>query len=241
MLRSLRPTAVAVHGRPWLRRLASLGQSEDVWPDGTPKKFKGREAWKNWIDWDSPHRSQTDELNRARHYFWEVDDRGRLWRQELDAPGQRFGQMKDSRILDFFFGHMQANRTGLYGDEYPFISFRMHEHYFTRCATAPIVFNDLRDGELRHICPDGDIARSVTTAFDPALLRVAEDGRLFHAVRTKAVDADGAPRSELLLALLESTTAQQLLESCDDAGDAHPPGTVRLRWEGVESIIERLS
>ena len=35
------------------------------------------------------------------------------------------------------------------------VSRRMHEHYFTRCTDAPIVFNDLRDGELRHLCPGG--------------------------------------------------------------------------------------
>ena len=69
----------------------------DYWPDGTPKKFRGREAWKNWIDWDSPHQTETDELNRARHYFWHVDSRGGLWRKELNHPDQTFGQMRDAR------------------------------------------------------------------------------------------------------------------------------------------------
>ena len=70
-------------------RYSSARSSSDYWPDGTPKKFKGREAWKNWIEWDSPHRELTDELNRARHYFWHVDDRGRLWRKEIDRPDRQ--------------------------------------------------------------------------------------------------------------------------------------------------------
>jgi hypothetical protein len=43
-----------------------------------------------------------------------------------------FGELKDARILDFFFGHMQRNDTPTYQEQYPFISYRMHEHYFTR-------------------------------------------------------------------------------------------------------------
>ena len=50
---------------------------------------------------------------------------------------------------------MQRNTTGLYAALFPWVSRRMHEHYFTRCTDAPIVFNDLRDGELRHLCPGG--------------------------------------------------------------------------------------
>ena len=30
--------------------------SAESWPDGTPKKFRGREAWKNWIDFKTENR-----------------------------------------------------------------------------------------------------------------------------------------------------------------------------------------
>ncbi len=218
------------------RRLLCVGRDPELhWPDGTPKKFRGREAWKNWIDWDSPHRALTDELNRARHYFWHVDTRGRLWRKELNEPERTFGQMRDARIVDFFLGHVQRNATGLYEDLYPYVSLRAHEHYFTSCERggSPVVFNDLRDGELRHICPNGDLARSVTTALVPSRLRLADDGRLHHPVTTRATDAaTGEPRREVLMALIESTTAQQLLECCEGGESAVDPGDVRLRWQG---------
>lgn len=212
-----------------------------TWPDGTAKRLRGKDAWRNWIDYESEYTAQTDELNRARHYFWHVDARGRLWRRELDRPGERFGQMRDARILDFFFGHMQRNATGLHAADYPFVSFRMHEHYFTSCAEAPVVFNDMRDGELRHICPDGELASSVSTPFAPARLRLDGNGKLFHPVATRAVDVEGAPRREhMLLALLESTTAQQILERCEPAPASAAGGAADaalLRWEGEEVVI----
>lgn len=225
------------------RRFSDKARSADYWPDGTPKKFKGRDAWKNWIDFDSPYRSQTDELNRQRHYFWHVDGRGRLWRKELHRLDSHEGQMKDSRTLDFFFGHMQRNVTGLHAEVFPYISFRMHEHYFTSCTDAPVVFNDVRDGELRHICPDGGVARSISTRLFPSELRLTDEGKLYHPVVTKAVDEPtGPPRRESLMALVESTTAQLLLEHCEERdgradADSSRPELV-LRWDGVDTVLQ---
>ena len=47
--------------------------------------------------------------------------------------------------------HVDAH-TGLY-PEYPYLTLRMHEHYFVRCAETPIVFTDLRDVCI-HVCMD---------------------------------------------------------------------------------------
>jgi hypothetical protein len=214
--------------------------ASDHWPDGTPKKFKGRDKWKNWVDWDSSFKEQTDELNRLRHYFFEVDSRGRLFRKELHRLDTHDGQVRDPSILNHFFGHMQRNCTGLYADLFPFVSFRMHEHYFTRCADAPVVFNDLRDGELRHLCPGGELARSISTPFAPARLVVTDDGKLLHPVVTRAVDEVGAPpRREELMALIESTTAQQLLESCELRDGPGGEEALVLRWRGEDVEVRR--
>lgn len=213
----------------------------DTWPDGTPKKFRGREAWKNYIDYESSFKTQTDELNRQRHYFFHVDNRGRLWRKELHKLDGHEGQLKDARILNFFFSHMQPNRTGHHTDLFPFVSLRAHEHYFTSCADAPIVFNDLREGELRHLCPNGELAHSISTRFDPAEVRITSDGKLLHPVLTKVTDVIGAkPRAERLMALIESSTALQILECCDEQ---HSPNGnddgILLRWDGSETVLQR--
>jgi len=227
----------------------------DVWPDGTPKRYRGRDAWKNWIEFNSPYKDQTDELNRQRHYFFHVDSRGRLWRKELHRLNEHDGQMRDASTLDFFFGHLQRNTTSsVYHDLFPFISRRAHEQYFTSCADAPIVFNDLRDGELRFLCPDGSVARSISTRFEPSKVRITADGKLLHPVLTKAVDAVGSPpRVERLMALIESTTAQQIIECCeegvgtcgwegdDSAGvsDGRDEGAILLRWGDAEPVVLR--
>ena len=214
--------------------------SAETWPDGTPKKYRGRDAWKNWIDFDSPHKAESDELNRKRHYFFHVDARGRLWRKELHRLHEHDGQLRDSRLLDYFFGHMQRNRTGLHEENFRYVSLRAHEHYFTSCIESPVVFNDLRDGELRHICPDGALASSISTKFEPSKLQISLDGKLLHPVVTRAVDTVGArPRSEVLLALIESSTAQMILEHCEEynGADAEPGGAVVLRWGATETLI----
>ena len=223
--------------------VSAAAWASDFWPDGTPKKFTGRDKWKNWIEWDSRFTDQTDELNRARHYFFSVDSRGRLWRKELHQLEGHDGQLRDTKILDHFFGHMQRNTTGLYADLFPWVSFRMHEHYFAQCAegTAPVVFTDFREGELRHLLPDGELARSVTTPLDPSALRFTADGKLYHPVSTKAVDEVGGPRRrETLMALVESTTAQQLLESCCASADDEDDNTLVLRWRSEEVRLQAL-
>ena len=57
------------------------------------------------------------------------------------------------RTLEHFFSHMSPNNTGSYEEEFPFLSRRMHERYYTRrCydgdtpeVEAPFVFNDYTD------------------------------------------------------------------------------------------------
>ena len=36
-----------------------------------------QDSWKNWINWDAPFRDPSDELNRQRRFFWEVDEKAR--------------------------------------------------------------------------------------------------------------------------------------------------------------------
>jgi len=68
--------------------------NDQFWPDGTPKKFSGKDAWKNWVNWDSKFKNVTDELSRARKFFFEVDAKGKLFRLEIDHPERRFGELR---------------------------------------------------------------------------------------------------------------------------------------------------
>ena len=67
------PKLACWHGGTKVRNLTKVA----CWPDGTPKKFQDpKEEWRNWINYDSSFREQTDELNRERIFFWEVDEKG---------------------------------------------------------------------------------------------------------------------------------------------------------------------
>lgn len=224
---------------------ARWGHSES-WPDGTPKPFRGKEAWKNWINWDAPFREESDELNRQRKFFWEVDDKGALWRIELCEMG-RFGQMKHPKVVDDLFSHLQRNRTGEF-PSFPFVSLKTHEHYYVRWANptarlareVPIVFNDFRDGYLVHLVDQG-LAKSLSTCFDPRALRLTlRSGRLLHPVSTqrKARQSDGSSinvRETSFLASLDVATSQQILSLCEEVDDV-ASGFV-VHWEKTQTPL----
>jgi len=165
-----------------------------------------------------------------RHFFFRVDGKGQLWRLELDQPGQNFGQLKESRMLDFFFSHLQRNTEYSQYKGFPYLSQRMHERYFVSCSNAPLVFNDLRDGELQFLCPDGEVARSLSSTFDPRQLHLSPDGKLFHPFNTKA--------NEVLLALIESTTAQVLLDHVQE--DSTSSTGYCITWKGHSYALQPL-
>ena len=167
-------------------------QGADCWPDGTPKRFQGREAWKNWINWDSAYTEQTDELNRRRHFFYHVDNRGRLFRRELGEPPPKWphGEIRDSAFLEYFFAHVQpaaeaAEAGGYAAQGYGFVSRRAHEAYWLSCASAPVVFNHFTtpaaDGAegaavLRLLCPGGELAAALDTPLRVPELRMCAAG-----------------------------------------------------------------
>eukprot|EP00656_Telonema_subtile_P056979 TRINITY_DN9267_c0_g1_i1.p1 TRINITY_DN9267_c0_g1~~TRINITY_DN9267_c0_g1_i1.p1 ORF type:complete len:241 (-),score=33.08 TRINITY_DN9267_c0_g1_i1:209-931(-) len=197
-----------------LRATAGLRSRDQSW-----KKWHGAEEWKNWIDWDSGFKSVSDEMNRRRHYFYEIDLKGRLHRLEFDQPGKRFGEVSatgaDWRLVDYFLSHVQPNRTGLYSSEYSYLSSRMHEKYFVKSAISPIVFKDLRDGELRY-------AATLREPFDPHSLARTKCGCLLHQVHTK---------SAKLMGLVESHTAQPLMEQLEVIA-VDPVERIVLHWDG---------
>eukprot|EP00658_Telonema_sp_P-2_P065920 TRINITY_DN55055_c0_g1_i2.p1 TRINITY_DN55055_c0_g1~~TRINITY_DN55055_c0_g1_i2.p1 ORF type:complete len:177 (+),score=24.55 TRINITY_DN55055_c0_g1_i2:277-807(+) len=167
-------------------------------------------------------------MNRNRHYFYEVDLKGKLHRLEFDQPGQRFGEIKstgaDWRQVDYFFAHLQANDTGLYEPEYPFMSTRMHEKYFVKCSACPVVFNDLRDGNLRY-------GATNQQRFDPASLSISAEGYLHHPVQTKAA---------ILPGLIESNTAQLLFEQVEVQEVQHGQMIFTLQWGSDQFEIPTL-
>lgn len=220
------------------RCLCTSKKSYEYWPDGTRKKFQGKDRWKNYINYDSKFKQESDELNRKRHYFWRVDAKGRLLRMEIDSPDKQFGMIRDGKFLDYFFSHMQRNTSGLYLDKgFDFLSTRMHEHYFVKCDVAPIVYNTLSDGWLHHVCPDGRVARSVSQILEPEALSLSPDGVLFHTVTTKATSntSTSSHTPSPLHACLDASVTAQLAAHFSEDPDC--VGCL-LEWEGTKTLIK---
>ena len=240
------------------RRLLSSLDTLDTWPDGTPKKFQGKEAWKNWINYNTDHNNLTDELNRLRHFFWEVDAHGKLWRLEIDAldtegnmvgTPRRCGQMREVKILDFFFPQLKTNDSEMYSKDFPFLVRRAHEMYYCRTTwdpngvqSYPVVFNNLEEDNtlLRHSCPgSGHIVRRVDTPFNPAKLRMDQGGRLFHPIAsTSKVSLTGTVKplhSENIdrWGLLESVVAQTIATEIGDMQVNESSEEMTLVFDGV--------
>ena len=83
---------------------------------------------------------------------------------------------------------------------------------------------------MRYHCPQGEIASAVSTLFRPELLRLSNEGLLFHPFRlaVKGSEEETLSSTKDMLALLESNTAQMVLEDMEEMED----GQFGLRWEG---------
>ena len=224
----------------------------ETWPDGTPKKYQGKETWKNWINYDTEHNNLTDQLNRLRHFFWEVDAHGKLWRLEIDeldkngkivGTPRRCGQMREAKILDFFFPKLKLNDSEMYSEDFPFLVRRAHEMYYCRTKwdpsnskSYPIVFNNLVNTNtvLQHSCPgSGHVVKRIDTLFDPSKLRVDTEGRLFHpVVSTLKISTSGN------IKYLVPTDSGDGKDSADDNVGGKHGGTGRsVRWGLLESVL----
>ena len=77
-------------------------------------------------------------------------------------------------------------------------------------------------------------------ALAPSRLVVTREGKLLHPVVTKAAGQAGEPaRREELMGLVESSTAQQLLESCEVREGPGGEDVLVLRWEGDDFELPR--
>jgi hypothetical protein len=112
---------------------------------------------------------QTSPSPRARHFFYSIDDHGRLFLADVKIRNIATC-LKDGKFLDFFFTHIQSTRRlladargstdsgsgnkrlqrlteGITDDmakKWPWISICGNELNFVQCDTTPIVYNSLR-------------------------------------------------------------------------------------------------
>ncbi len=100
-----------------------------------------------------------------RQYFYFLDRDGVLYHDNT--------ALTDSRFLNFFFKYLRPNTTGLFEEEYPFISPCGREMNFLKPEDTPIVFQRLEDGKLFY-------APGLSVPFVPENLRFSRQGILYH-------------------------------------------------------------
>jgi len=189
---------------------------------GADKQEEKLAPWQKWINYESPFKSQTDELNRKRHYFWRVDSKGRMLRRELHVPNETFGELKAPKARDLLLAVVKRNTTGQYiepenGSEtssttnncFPFLAMRLHEHNFMQCEElSPIVYHDLVDSSDQSICSRVDnslfklgvdyflrFGSELKLPFHPDQLFVSKDGKLYHSYKRSEVINPHIPKS----------------------------------------------
>ncbi|GAB5367583.1 hypothetical protein AAMO2058_001243100 [Amorphochlora amoebiformis] len=103
------------------------------------------EAWQEWINYDSPYKDEDDCFNRLRHYFYYVDNKGRVYRSRMYKKEWRMdGEIRYAKFKDRFFSNLKRNTEyNEYLPHYPFVSINLYDRYFTRFVCSPIVFTDL--------------------------------------------------------------------------------------------------
>ena len=185
--------------------------------DNKKKETEKLAPWQKWINYESPFKTQTDELNRKRHYFWKVDAKGRMLRRELHAPNETFGELKAPKARDLLLAVVKRNKTGFYIEPengnttncFPFLAMRLHEHNFMQSEElSPIVYHDLVDSSDVSVCSieGGALFRNDTDyfmrfgselkhPFRPDQLFVSSDGKIYHSYLRSEVINPHLPKS----------------------------------------------
>eukprot|EP01134_Creolimax_fragrantissima_P002106 CFRG2106T1 len=224
---------------------------------------KKNTQWQKWINYESPYHSQSDELNRARHFFWHIDGKGRLLRRELSqppvdegdvtgdgkSPVSHFGILTHSNTVDRFFDNLRRNVTGRYRPPYKYVSHMGHERYFATCNLAPIVFKNLSQ-EYKETRPQFEespwsltYASTLQIDFDRTKLRMSPNGFLYHPVVNKAIQRakeKGEEGQDPLWGVFASDIAQIVLDHCTYDEDGV---RMRLQWPdgGSTTILEAMT
>ena len=92
------------------------------------------------------------------------------------------GLSTDKVFLRFFFKRVRVNKTGRYGDEFPFVSPCGPEMNFLQCDDQPVVFTHLVDDDnSARSLAFGGFADTLRVPFQPSkLCMLPQSGRLYH-------------------------------------------------------------
>lgn len=102
-----------------------------------------------WIASNTRFTSKSDERNRKREYYYSVDESGRIWRRDPDDASARHGEVRSPSIRDTIFSRLRFATESDEGEKgYSYVARVGREKYFVVALDSPVVFWDLREGEM---------------------------------------------------------------------------------------------
>eukprot|EP01059_Diplonema_ambulator_P016193 TRINITY_DN2753_c0_g4_i1.p1 TRINITY_DN2753_c0_g4~~TRINITY_DN2753_c0_g4_i1.p1 ORF type:complete len:182 (+),score=26.91 TRINITY_DN2753_c0_g4_i1:163-708(+) len=170
-------------------------------------------------------------LEEVREYFYYVNDHGNLYHliRKEDAWGPRGpprgpAHLRDGKFLNFFFGLLKENTTGLHEQEFPWVSRCKGERNFLRSSDRPIVYTSLEYIDEKPYLTYG--GGGLKVLFDPTKLAVCSLGRIYYPSKVGG------------MGLLSCHLAMKVgLEDIWDVDGATDPA---LLWEGVEYPLVKI-
>eukprot|EP01064_Diplonema_japonicum_P007475 TRINITY_DN1510_c0_g3_i1.p1 TRINITY_DN1510_c0_g3~~TRINITY_DN1510_c0_g3_i1.p1 ORF type:complete len:186 (+),score=22.16 TRINITY_DN1510_c0_g3_i1:59-616(+) len=165
-----------------------------------------------------------------REYFYYSNDHGNLYhlirKEDIlggKEPPRGPAHMRGEKFLDFFFGMVRENKTGLH-PEFPWVSKCKGELNFLLPSDRPITYTELtKDSAGKHYLTYG--GGGLRALFEPEKLSVCSAGRVYYPAKIGT------------MGLISCHLALQLgLENIWE-DDGEPP---MLHWEGRKYPLQQI-
>eukprot|EP00112_Aurelia_sp_Birch-Aquarium-sp1_P023806 Seg724.12 transcript_id=Seg724.12/GoldUCD/mRNA.D3Y31 product="UPF0598 protein C8orf82" protein_id=Seg724.12/GoldUCD/D3Y31 len=183
--------------RSVMSQVANYGRHSDG--HGGPKLFHFGigHRYISYVQGQSPRRG-------VREYFYYIDHQGQLFLDDTKVKNF-ITCFKEKQFLAFFFRRLKLNKTGVYENDFPYISPCGKELNYIRCEDRPIVFSHIiqEDESLPHnaswqLTYNG-IGPKLKFDFQPEkLCMLPLSGRIYHPAPDK-VGGIGLVKSSLAI------------------------------------------
>ncbi|XP_033113186.1 UPF0598 protein CG30010-like [Anneissia japonica] len=129
--------------------------------------------------------SPRPELGKSREYFYYIDHQGQLFLD--DAKVKNFITcFKDKKFLAFFFKRLKLNNTGVYVEDFPYVSPCGPELNFVRCDDRPIVYTNIIKTDDGDLLSYNHAHEKLTVEFQPEkLCMLPKTGRVYYPTKEK--------------------------------------------------------
>ncbi|XP_071957310.1 UPF0598 protein CG30010-like [Antedon mediterranea] len=123
--------------------------------------------------------------SRVREYFYYIDHQGQLFLDDTKVKNF-ITCFKDKKFLAFFFKRMKVNKSGVYTDEFPYVSVCGPELNYIRCDDRPIVYTNIVETDDGDLLSYNHAHDKLTVDFQPdKICMLPHSGRVYYPTKEK--------------------------------------------------------